>query len=108
MKLSILIPTTKSRTVSLNELLLELKRQINYDPEIEIFKHFKKGTLEQSATFGHGGNRNSKYFVEKTFGFHRNWAQIDFKTGLIDYSDTSKTLNASYDHEIEKIVYGIS
>lgn len=72
------------------------------------FGHFKKGTLEQASRFGHGGNRNSKYFVENPFGFHRTFAEIDFKTGRIDYSDTSKDLTPGYDHEIEKLVYGLS
>lgn len=67
------------------------------------FKHFKFATKEQAADFGQGGNKNPEYFREKPFGFHRTWQQIDFRTGMIDSSDTSKTLNASYEHEILKL-----
>lgn len=57
---------------------------------------FKIATPEQAAMFGHGGNRNPKYFREKPFGFHRTFAEIDFATGLIDYSDLSKDLRNTY------------
>lgn len=67
------------------------------------FKQFKIATLEQAADFGQGGNRNPKYFHEKPFGFHRTWQTIDFKTGLVNSSDTSKDIHVSYDAEIEAL-----
>jgi hypothetical protein len=66
----------------------------------EKFKHFRIATLQDGCEFGQGGNRNANYFREYPFGFHRTWQTIDFKTGRVDSTDTSKTLNASYDHEL--------
>lgn len=65
--------------------------------------NFKIATPEQAANFAHGGNRNPIYFREKPFGFHRTFAEIDFKTGVIDYSDMSKDLQSTYDHAIDTL-----
>lgn len=65
---------------------------------------YKIASLEQAADFGQGGNRDSKYFRERPFGWHRTWQAIDFKTGLVDSTDTSKDIHVSYDHEIETLV----
>lgn len=67
-------------------------------------KNFKIGSLGQAANFGQGGNRNPLYFREKPFGWHRTWQDIDFNTGIVDSSDTSKDLKASYDHEIDALL----
>lgn len=64
------------------------------------FANFNKGTKEQASRFAQGGNRNPEYFVERPFGFHRTWQTIDFKTGIVDSSDTSKDLHTTYDNEI--------
>lgn len=66
----------------------------------EFSKGFKIASLEQAANFSQAGNRNKKYFREKPFGWHRSWQVIDFKTGIVDSSDTSKDIHVSYDHEI--------
>lgn len=60
-------------------------------------------TNVQAANFAQGGNRNPKYFREYPFGFHRTWQEIDFKTGRVDSSDTSKDLHVTYDHEIDAL-----
>ena len=67
-------------------------------------KGFKIANLEQAADFGQGGNRNPKYFRERSFGFHRTFQKIDFKTGLIDSSDLTADLNRSYDNYIKELV----
>ncbi len=67
------------------------------------FSQFKVASLEQAAAFSQGGNRNPKYFVEKPFGFHRTWQQIDFETGIVNSSDTSRELQASYDDQLNKM-----
>lgn len=68
------------------------------------FKYsFKIATPQQAANFGHGGNRNPAYFRENPFGFHRTFADIDFTTGEIDYSDLSRDLQNSYQHEIDRL-----
>lgn len=69
----------------------------------EFGKNYKIATLEQAANFGQGGNRNPVYFREKPFGWHRTWQKINFETGVVDSSDTSKDLQASYDNEIDKL-----
>lgn len=77
------------------------------DGEISLsgkFNQFKIATLEQSANFAQGGNRNPNYFRERPFGYHRTWQTIDFKTGIVDSSDTSKDIHVSYDHEIEELI----
>lgn len=63
----------------------------------------KISNLEQAATFAQGGNRNPVYFRDRPFGFHRTWQGIDFKTGVVDSSDTSKDLHVSYDEEIDAL-----
>lgn len=68
-----------------------------------VLSKFKFPSLEQAADFAHGGNRNPKYFREKPFGFHRTFAEINFKTGVIDYSDLTKDLHVTYDHEIDTL-----
>lgn len=64
-------------------------------------KDFKIASLEQGADYGQGGNRNFKYFRDKPFSFHRTWQSIDFKTGIVDSSDTSRDIQAGYDNEID-------
>lgn len=66
-------------------------------------KRIKIATPEQAADFAHGGNRNPKYFRERPFGFHRTFADINFKTGVIDYSDLSKDLHSTYDNIIDAL-----
>lgn len=66
---------------------------LSFDPR---FSKFAKASIEQGAMFGQGGNRNPKYFRERPFGFHRTWQEIDFSTGRVDSTDTTKDLNASY------------
>ena len=66
-------------------------------------KNFKIASLEQAADFSQAGNRNPKYFRERPFGWHRTWQEIDFKTGRVDSSNTTKDIHVSYDHEIEKL-----
>lgn len=67
-------------------------------------RRYKIATLEQAANFGQGGNRNPKYFREKPFGWHRTWQVIDFKTGYVDSSDTTKDIHVSYDNEIDLLI----
>lgn len=64
---------------------------------------FRIASVEHAANFAQGGNRNPKYFRERPFGFHRTWQDIDFKTGIVDSSDTSKDLHVTYDHEIDAL-----
>ena len=64
------------------------------------FKHFKFASKEQACEFAQGGNRNPDYLRAFPFGFHRTWQTINFATGKVDSSDTSKDLTASYEHEI--------
>lgn len=66
-------------------------------------RRYKIATPEQAAQYAQGGNRNPKYFNERPFGFHRTWQEIDFKTGRVDSSDTSKHLHVSYDNEIDAL-----
>jgi len=47
------------------------------------FSQFKIASLEQASMFAQGGNRNPKYYVEKPFGFHGLWANIDHATGKV-------------------------
>jgi len=68
------------------------------------FSHFKFATKEQACDFAQGGNRNPKYLREFPFGFHRTWQRIDFSTGKVDSSDTSKDLTASYEYELQKLI----
>lgn len=67
-------------------------------------KGYKIATLEQAADFAAGGNRNPKYFRERPFGWHRTWQEIDFKTGIVDSSDTSKDIYVTYEHEIDTLI----
>jgi hypothetical protein len=66
-------------------------------------KGFKIASLEQAANFSQAGNRNPKYFRERAFGWHRTWQTIDFKTGIVDSSDTTKDIHVSYDAEINEL-----
>lgn len=66
-------------------------------------KKYKIATLDQAANFSQAGNRNPKYLREKPFGWHRTWQVIDFKTGKVDSSDTSKDIHVSYDYEIDTL-----
>ena len=68
------------------------------------FRNFKFASKEQACDFAQGGNRNPDYLREFPFGFHRTWQTIDFATGKVDSTDTSKDLTASYEHEIQKLV----
>lgn len=83
-----------------------MQANLNYyeDGVISLSKfgqRYKIATNEQAAQWAQGGNRNAKYFNEHPFGFHRTWQEIDFKTGRVDSSDTSKDLHVTYDHEID-------
>ncbi len=64
-------------------------------------KSYKIGSLDQAADFSQAGNRNPKYFREYPFGFHRTHQVIDFKTGRVDSSDTSRDITQGYFNEIE-------
>lgn len=64
-------------------------------------KSYKIGSIEQAINFAQSGNRNSNYFREYPFGWHRTWQNIDFKTGRVDSSDTSKEVHAEYNAQIE-------
>lgn len=64
---------------------------------------YKIASLNEAADFAHGGNRNPEYFRDYPFGFHRTFADIDFKTGFVDYSDLSKDLHVTYDGEIDTL-----
>lgn len=66
-------------------------------------RRYKIATPEQAAQFAQGGNRNPQYFRYNPFGFHRTWQEINFKTGEVDSTDTSKTLHFSYDNEIDAL-----
>lgn len=68
------------------------------------FRNFKFASKEQACAFAQGGNRNPNYLREFPFGFHRTWQTIDFTTGKVDSTDTSKDLTASYEHEIQKLI----
>lgn len=67
------------------------------------FKSFNFATKEQACEFAQGGNRNSEYFREYPFGFHRTWQEIDFNTGKVDSTTTQNTLKNSYDKEINDL-----
>lgn len=41
------------------------------------------GTPEQAARFAQGGNNDPRYHVEKPFGFHGLWSNIDHATGIV-------------------------
>ena len=47
------------------------------------FSQFKIASLEEAGKFAAGGNRNRKYFVEKPFGYHGVWHNIDHSTGKV-------------------------
>lgn len=70
----------------------------------DIARNCKIASNSHAADFAQGGNRNPKYLREKPFGFHRTWQEIDFNTGIVDSSDTTKTLHVSYDHEIDTLL----
>jgi Protein of unknown function (DUF5672) len=67
---------------------------------------FKIGSLEQAADFSQAGNRTPKYFRKFPFGFHRTFQQINFNTGLVDSTDTTKDIHVSYDKEIDSLANG--
>lgn len=86
----------------------EIQKGLSYYEDGELcfsnkFKQFKIASLEQAANFSQAGNRNPKYFREYPFGWHRTFQEIDFKTGRVDSSDTTKDIHVSYDHEIEAL-----
>lgn len=64
---------------------------------------FKIASLEQAANFSQAGNRDKRYFREYPFGYHRSWQKIDFKTGRVDSSDTTRDITAGYDNEIDML-----
>lgn len=64
-------------------------------------KNFRIASLEQAADYSQGGNRNPKYFREKPYGFHRTFQTIDFKTGRVDSSDTTRDITQSYHDQID-------
>lgn len=68
-----------------------------------LYSKFKIASLEQSANFAQGGNRNPKYFRDRPFGFHRTWQQINFETGVVNSSDMSRDLQATYDEQLDKM-----
>lgn len=64
---------------------------------------FKIATPQQAADFAQGGNRNPEYFRSRPFGFHRTWQDINFVTGEVDSSDTSKELRSGYHDIIDQL-----
>lgn len=44
---------------------------------------FLYGTPEQAAHFAQGGNNDPAYHVERPFGFHGLWSNIDHATGTV-------------------------
>lgn len=69
----------------------------------ELKRQFKIASLDQAADFGQGGSRNPRYFRTHPFGYHRTWQQINFKTGYVDSSDTSRDITQSYDADINSL-----
>lgn len=67
----------------------------------QFSKNYKIATNEQAAKYGQGGNRNPAYFEEFPYGFHRTFQDIQFSTGRVDSSDTTKDIHVSYDHAID-------
>lgn len=51
-------------------------------PQLEE-EGFKYATVEQAAAFAQGGNNDPRWHVERPFGFHRKWANINFETGIV-------------------------
>lgn len=87
-----------------NEHANKIQSRMNYYEDGIIsfkYKNFKFASVEQSAEFAQGGNRNEKYFRERPFGFHRTWQKIDFKTGFVDSSDTNAEICKNYDSYIK-------
>lgn len=66
-------------------------------------KQFNIAPNEEGCIFSQAGNRNPKYFIEKPFGFHRTFQQIDFTTGIVDSADITRDVSNTYDHEIDKL-----
>ena len=66
-------------------------------------KNYKIATLEQAVNFSQAGNRNQKYFRGRPFGWHRTWQNINFETGIVDSSDTTKDITAGYDDIIDTL-----
>lgn len=66
-------------------------------------KGYKIATPEQAADFSQAGNRNPNYLREYSFGYHRTWQVVYFKTGRVDSSDTTKNIHISYDAQIEEL-----
>lgn len=54
----------------------------NYRPVVER-EGCRFATPEQASRFAQGGNNDPAYHVEKPFGFHGLWENINFETGLV-------------------------
>lgn len=86
----------------------ELQKSVGYYEDGFIclsrqFKHFNFAPLEDAADFGQGGCRDVNYFRATSFGFHRNWADIDFTTMKIDNTTVGNSLKNSYVAELEAL-----
>jgi hypothetical protein len=68
-----------------------------------LYKKFNIAPLEVAADFAQGGNRDPLYFREYPFGYHRTWQDIDFATGRVDSSDTTKDIHVTYDDVIDTV-----
>lgn len=68
-----------------------------------LAKHSKIASLNEAAKFAQGGNTTPLYFEEKPFGFHRTWQLINFITGQVDSSGTSRDIRPTYDDVIDKL-----
>lgn len=51
-------------------------------PQLEQ-EGFQYATVEQAAAFAQGGNNDPRYHVERPFGFHRKWANVNLETGAV-------------------------
>jgi len=68
------------------------------------FPKFKIASLEQASMFAQGGNRNPKYYVEKPFGFHGAWQNIDHETGKVFPICEHESGNCECTHDHKKIL----
>ena len=80
----------------------EIQKRLSFyeDGELSLTafaKNYKIATNEQGAAYSQAGNRNPKYFRKRPYGFHRTFQEIQFDTGLVDSSDTTRDIRPTYD-----------
>lgn len=71
-----------------NKQALEIQDTLGYYEDGVIclsnrLSDLKIAPLEEAAMFAQGGNRNPEYYVEKPFGFHGLWQNINHETGFV-------------------------